>query len=140
MTDREANELLKDAAIYADIRWIPHRERFSEVSYRYLMSIKNDYEKSKNMANEYIYKKDAMDAVEYASGNITWAERDDCKKRLEELPPADVVQVVHSRWVLGGYDDMYYVCEECGHKQSEYYHKPTANFCPNCGAKMDKKE
>lgn len=54
-----------------------------------------------------------------------------------KVPAADVVPVVHSRWVLGGYDDMYYVCEKCGHEQSEYYAKPTANFCPNCGARMD---
>lgn len=52
----------------------------------------------------------------------------------------DVAPIVHSEWVLGGYDDMYYICKRCGHKQSEYYHKPTANFCPNCGAKMDGKE
>ena len=57
---------------------------------------------------------------------------------LSDIPATDVVPVVHSRWVLGGYDDMYYVCEKCGHKQSEYYAKPTANFCPNCGAKMDR--
>lgn len=56
---------------------------------------------------------------------------------LSDIPAADVIPVVHSRWVLGGYDDMYYVCEKCRHKQSEYYIKPTANFCPNCGAKMD---
>ena len=45
MTDREANELLKEAAVYADIRWISYKERLSEVSYRYLVSIKNDYER-----------------------------------------------------------------------------------------------
>ena len=46
---------------------------------------------------EYISKVDAVDVVEYANGNMTWAERDDCKKRLEELPPADVVQVVRCK-------------------------------------------
>ena len=46
---------------------------------------------------EYISKIDAVDAVERANGNMTWAERDDCKKRLEELPPADVVRVVRCR-------------------------------------------
>ena len=42
------------------------------------------------------------------------------------------------KWVRGGYDDFYWVCNKCGHKQSEYYSKPTANFCPNCGARMEK--
>lgn len=37
MTDREVIELVKDAAIYADARWIPYRERMSEVSHRYLV-------------------------------------------------------------------------------------------------------
>jgi hypothetical protein len=44
MTDREAIELVKDAGVYADTRWIPCRERMLEASSRYLMSIKNDYE------------------------------------------------------------------------------------------------
>lgn len=43
------------------------------------------------MADKYIRKTDAVNAVEHANGNMTWAERDDCKKRLKELPPADVV-------------------------------------------------
>jgi len=91
------------------------------------------------MKDEYIRKQDAIDDLHtqlmYRMGT------DDMKRRLDDwvktLPSADVVPVVHSRWVLGGYDDMYYVCEKCRHKQSEYYAKPTANFCPNCGAKMD---
>ena len=45
MTDREAIELVKDAGIYADTRWIPCRERLLEASSRYLLLIKNDYER-----------------------------------------------------------------------------------------------
>lgn len=45
MTDREVIELVKDAAVYADARWIPCRERMLEASSRYLISIKNDYER-----------------------------------------------------------------------------------------------
>ena len=40
------------------------------------------------------------------------------------------------KWILGGYEDMYYICNCCQHKESEYYLKPKANFCPNCGADM----
>lgn len=39
-------------------------------------------------------------------------------------------------WILGGYDDYYYICDKCKFKASEYYAKPTYNFCPNCGADM----
>ena len=45
MTDRETIELVKDAGIYADTRWIPCRERLLEASSRYLLLIKNDYER-----------------------------------------------------------------------------------------------
>lgn len=100
------------------------------------------------MKNEYIRREDAVDTVpkeriveymdEFGAGYNSC--RNDILRSIESLEPADVAPVVHSRWVLGGYDDMYYVCERCGHKQSEYYAKPTANFCPNCGAKMDGEE
>ena len=48
MTDKEAIELVKDAAIYADARWIPQRERMLEASSRclvlmeYIMEFDND--------------------------------------------------------------------------------------------------
>ena len=87
---------------------------------------------------EYIERQAAI--IEMIDNDIDHAQGIDGREVvqiLEDIPAADVVPVVHSRWVLGGYDDMYYVCEKCGHKQSEYYAKPTANFCPNCGAKMD---
>ena len=45
MTDGEAIELVKDAGVYADTRWIPCRERLLEASSRYLLLIKNDYER-----------------------------------------------------------------------------------------------
>ena len=45
MTNREAIELVKEAARYADVRWMPCRERMFEASSRYLLLIKNDYER-----------------------------------------------------------------------------------------------
>jgi len=64
------------------------------------------------MKNEYIRKQDAVNSVECANGNITWAERDDCKKRLEELSPADVVPVVR--------------CKECKFREND-------DFCTGRG-------
>lgn len=67
----------------------------------------------------------------------------DIKEEIEDIiqnaPPVEPERG-HGEWVLGGYDDMYYVCNKCGHKQSEYYSKPTANFCPNCGVDMREKQ
>ena len=40
------------------------------------------------------------------------------------------------KWILGGYEDMYYICDQCGHKETEYYSVPKANFCKVCGADM----
>lgn len=39
-------------------------------------------------------------------------------------------------WIRGGYDEYYYVCDQCDYVASEYYQIPTYHFCPNCGAKM----
>ena len=49
------------------------------------------------MADGYIRKEDAWSAVEQANGNTTWAERDDCHKRLVNLPSADVVPVARCK-------------------------------------------
>ena len=52
---------------------------------------------------------------------------------LSDIPAADVVPVVHGKWINGR-------CNKCGEHApfwamaSTYY---TSNFCPNCGAKMD---
>lgn len=40
------------------------------------------------------------------------------------------------KWILGDYEDMYYICDQCGHKETEYYSVPKANFCKVCGADM----
>ncbi|MDV3427395.1 MAG: hypothetical protein LIR50_10065 [Bacillota bacterium] len=96
--------------------------------------------------SDYISREDTINKINerqekliycFGSENDMVKTMDIAKSIIIAEPPANVALVVHSQWVLGGYDDMYYVCEECGHKQSEYYTKPTANFCPNCGAKMD---
>lgn len=51
----------------------------------------------------------------------------------------DAVEVVHGEWVVCG-DGEYvpFMCSACG-KTTSWYHKQTANYCPNCGAKMDLK-
>ena len=56
---------------------------------------------------------------------------------VASFPAADVVEVRHGRWLFHDTDenDMTIVkCSECGRKR--YF---GANYCPNCGAKMDGK-
>lgn len=56
---------------------------------------------------------------------------------LENIPAADVIQVVHGKWIKrNGYTE----CSECEY----WYDSPDSEdsgdrskYCPNCGAKMD---
>ena len=52
-----------------------------------------------------------------------------------EAPAADVAPVVHGRWIV---TDVI-TCSECQHfTRSEFAGR--WNYCPNCGARMDKED
>lgn len=56
------------------------------------------------------------------------------KTLLEKIPTADVAPVVHGHWILGVRPNVQMpMCDIC-HKQATSKY----NFCPNCGAKMDR--
>lgn len=62
---------------------------------------------------------------------------------LEKLPAADVVPVVHARWIHSRYEDCseqfeLVKCSQCNHEAyaMDFYVRG-GNYCPNCGAKMD---
>ena len=93
--------------------------------------------------SRYIKKNDALKAV--AKEFYTYEDYD--KKNAERIAheivdnifPADVVEVVHSHWIwgpfvakVGGHGN---TCAACG-KQSE----ECGNYCTWCGAKMDDEE
>ena len=75
----------------------------------------------------------------------------DCIDLLDDVPAADVVEVRHGRWVsltppllLEEFREMeadiFFMCSECKDEcklveQDDYY-----NYCPRCGALMDKEE
>lgn len=54
---------------------------------------------------------------------------------LEDLPAADVIPVRHGEWIFNGYE---WKCSECRCVVED--EKPTQNFCPNCGTKMNREE
>lgn len=60
----------------------------------------------------------------------------DAVRFLESRTAADVAPVVHSRWKYHKYVEKY-ECMECGHFVK---HGTDRNYCPNCGAKMDKED
>lgn len=93
--------------------------------------------------SDYISKADAIDDLHtqlmYRMGS------DDMKRRLDDwvktLPPADVVQVVHGRWLpVVSYNNTY-KCSECGRLLVDITDglKMVAKHYPycHCGAKMD---
>lgn len=65
------------------------------------------------------------------------------RKRLNELPGEDVVEVEHGEWQLNYNEHRHLTscsCSVC--KKSVFEHAPYIGYviCPYCGAKMDKKE
>ena len=83
----------------------------------------------------------------YDQMNSTGAEFDiiDALEMIENFPAADVVEVRHGKWVHSEIEDddwgrtfHKWTCSVCGYSVA---HNPTGeNYCPNCGAKMDKEE
>lgn len=55
---------------------------------------------------------------------------------IDVLPRADVIKVVHGRWVHKG--AWHIECSECKHVLAHI--GEAKNYCPNCGAKMDLEE
>lgn len=53
-----------------------------------------------------------------------------------DIPAANVAPVVHGRWIAT--HDEFCSCSVC--KYPVYVAWGQTNYCPNCGAKMDKEE
>ena len=53
---------------------------------------------------------------------------------------ADVAPVRHGQWIPSDYTgDCCYTCSECGFERDAYL-LDVGNYCPNCGARMDKED
>lgn len=71
-----------------------------------------------------------------SKGMLLYVPLVDVKRSIKNFPEADVVKVRHGRWVLVDTDsEQFFICSECENK--EYWE---SDYCPNCGAKMDKEE
>ena len=97
-----------------------------------------------------------------------WSGIDEMCDKIKEQPTADVVEVVHGRWILEAHDERVNYrwnvtaeCSECCDEQKEIWagffpnvppsiardvalvsaeSVKLSNYCPNCGAKMDGKK
>lgn len=56
---------------------------------------------------------------------------------IVDIPAADVEPVRHGYWQVGYFRDR--VCSRCLHPDNDLDDYPHP-YCPNCGAKMDKKD
>lgn len=77
-----------------------------------------------------------LTALEVTEPNATMS---DAKRVLADMPAADVVPVVHGRWIIkktpftqSGKKGECSICN----KHIEWLGNPL-KYCPNCGAKMD---
>lgn len=79
--------------------------------------------------------KECLDCRHHKNGCCdTWC---DSGEAWTPLKKNEYKKIVHAKWILGGYDDYYWVCSHCNHKRSEYYAEPKDKFCGECGATMD---
>lgn len=90
------------------------------------------------MADEYISRETAVKIAEkygLANGSVLGRHTGlaDCiASEISALPAADVAEVVHGRKIEDGDIGCFWLCSLCG--ECLPY---GANYCPNCGAKMD---
>lgn len=89
--------------------------------------------------DEYIKRKAALalvkpDAPEDEKAAVTIATAKKLVRSIiQRTPAADVAPVVHGQWIAS--HDEFCACSIC--KYPFYVGWNQANYCPNCGAKMD---
>ena len=87
---------------------------------------------------EYIERAEALEITTRTCGDYAaaWTE-------IRKLPAADVVPVVHGKWIRPHWKNSDYCCDcsECDgeamHREYQWNKKGIYPICPNCGAKMD---
>ena len=87
-----------------------------------------------NVGNiEYIRKADAIKQCGFGMTSLHIANN------LRKIPSADVVQVVHGKWIDEDptFAEYFANCSVCGYEIDVHNERGYFNFCPNCGAKMD---
>lgn len=92
---------------------------------------------------DYIKREDALKVFDTDSMIKAW-------HKTEFIPSEDVAPVRHGRWIVGDSLPMHdiagnlswgnwYTCNQCEFKTYAIErHITQYNYCPNCGAKMDK--
>ena len=100
--------------------------------------------------DEYVSRKKLEEAFDNADtdvcesdmdGHSDWGfGRENVRDVIRGVPAADVALVVHGRWIE---DHDYLKCPKCGvmvEWDFTFFDIGNWNYCPNCGAKMDKED
>ena len=85
--------------------------------------------------SDYINREMAADAIVLECDDVTLEQ---ARQAIKDVPSADVVKREHA--TDKGYESNYNwvdVCSLCG---CEFTTSQGANYCPNCGARLDDKE
>lgn len=96
---------------------------------------------------EYIEREAAFDAITDIAGKTSTRSAYEAvwksARTLKKIPTADVVPVVHGKWIRPHWKNSDYCCDcsECDgeamHREYQWNKKGIYPICPNCGAKMD---
>ena len=84
--------------------------------------------------------KECLRKSDFCGDTVAWNICADIKA----IPAADVAPVVHGRWIHSRYEDCcdqfeLVKCSQCNHEAYAIaFYVRDGNYCPNCGAKMDK--
>lgn len=88
---------------------------------------------------DYVALEEAKETVKY----IPYCDWKTVGDWLDEIPAADVVEVIHGHWIsqqeaetINDYGKAY-CCSICGHCDWDCTESESFNYCPHCGAKMD---
>ena len=86
------------------------------------------------MAEKYIK---ASDCEKYFYEHLDDLHMAGAMNAIDEMPNADVIAVKHGRWIN---ENFYTRCSACGNMAiyDKYGQEVESDYCPRCGAKMDK--
>lgn len=70
--------------------------------------------------------------------NLKWCAMEEAKDALLALPAADAVQVVHGRWIDHKDEHQCSACKEFTVVDAYAWIQLQYDFCPHCGARMDR--
>ena len=84
---------------------------------------------------EYIAREQTISAIMSDCPELVYYNKKEAISCIESIPAADVVPVVHGKWIRQDESFTRFKCSnpECGIGNCSGFE----NFCPNCGAKMD---